>query len=298
MALNFFGDDYFVAMTYIILAILYAIFNAVYLEYNSNKHYNAYVLGIWRGFGIALLTMPFIFLISFDLSISYFMVLVLQGILIGVYDSHVFFASSKYGSKSSSGFMATSVFVTAFMWWGIEYSEFVKLLDNTPKFLNMMLVLMGFTISYWQMMKVHLSKPAERFLYPAVFALALMSIATRYIALKGGEVVHGVVYYLVISCFVSGVYNIVCFFVSQYPNRVELILAPVKGFSFVWLIFFSVILIVSKMLAFRIAPNPIKVMATLLLTPIFSELIYKHKIAFSIEKIFVILFWVLLVVID
>ena len=79
-------------MIYVVLALIYALFNAVYLEYNSNKHFNAYVLGIWRGFGVAFLVMPAVFLISFDLSFSYFLVLVLQGILIGIYDSHVFFA--------------------------------------------------------------------------------------------------------------------------------------------------------------------------------------------------------------
>ena len=281
-------------MSYVILALIYALFNAVYLEYNSDKHFNAYVLGVWRGFGVAFWVMPAVFLIGFDLSFSYLLVLVLQGILIGIYDSHVFFASSKYGSKSSSGFMATSVLVTAFMWWGIEYGEFVKILSNTPKFLNMMLVLCGFTVCYWQMMKVHLSRVAESYLYPAVFALALMSIATRYIALKGGEVVHGVVYYLVISCFVSGVYNIVCFLWQKYPNKKELMCAPLKNGSFVWLIFFSIILIVSKTLAFRIAPNPIKVMAMLLLTPIFSEIIYKHKFNLTLPKIGVILFLILL----
>lgn len=271
-------------MVYVFLALVYALFNAVYLEYNSNKHFNAYVLGIWRGFGIAFLTLPFAFLISFDLSVAYFMVLILQGILIGIYDSHLFFASSKYGSKSCAGFMATSVLVTAFMWWGIEYTEFVKLLDNTPKFLNMMLVLSGFSVCYWQMMRVHLSYKAESYLYPAVFALALMSIATRYIALHGGEAVHGVVYYLVISCFVSGLYSLIRFVLGRFKNKKELFLAPLKHGTFIWLIFFSMILIVSKMLAFRIAPNPIKVMAMLLLTPIFSEIIYKHRITFSWSK--------------
>lgn len=285
-------------MSYVVLGLVYALFNAFYFRYNSNKHFNAYVLGILRGFGISFLALPVVFYINFDMSVSYFMVLVLQGILIGIYDSHVFFASSKYGSRSSTGFMATSVFVTAFMWWGIEYNEFVKILDNTPKFLNMILVLSGFTVSYWQMMKVHLSKTAERYLYPAVFALALMSIATRYIALKGGDVVHGVGYYLVVSCFVSGVYSLIRFLFEKVDNKKQLMFAPFREGSFLWLILFSVVLIVSKTLAFRVAPNPTKVMAILLLTPMFQELLQYHKIKITIEKVCVVGFLVLLLVED
>lgn len=281
-------------MLYVFLALIYALFNAVYLDYNSDKHFNAYVLGVWRGFGIAFFTLPFAFLISFDLSVTYFMVLVLQGLLIGVYDTHLFFASSKFGSKSCAGFMATSVLITAFMWWGIEYDEFVKLLDNTPKFLNTIFVLSGFSVCYWQMMKVYLSEKAESYLYPAVFALSLMSIATRYIALHGGEALHGVIYYLIVSCFVSGVYSLVCFILSKFKNKKELFFAPLKHASFVWLIFFSFVVIVSKTFAFRIAPNPVKVMAMLLLTPLFAELINHHKITITVEKVCVVMFLILL----
>ena len=142
-------------------------------------------------------------------SASYYLILVIQGLMIGIYDSHLFFASGKYGSHASSGFMATCVLITVFLWWGIDFSELAALMRTPSRLITLMLILSGFSVSYWQMMKVRVSRAAEEYLYPAVFALALMSIATRYIALNGGTAYAGVVYYLTVACFVSGVYNAV-----------------------------------------------------------------------------------------
>ncbi len=317
-------------MNWILLSLVYAITNAVYITFNEKRGFNGYVLGIWRGFGIAALVAPLLLTVPMPTSAAYYLILILQGLMIGVYDSHIFFASAKYGGNASSGFMATSVLTTVFLWWGIEFQDLASLMHHKGQLVTLMFILCGFSISYWKMMHVHVNREAEGYLYPAVFALALMSIATKYIALNGGSVYVGVVYYLAVACFVSGVYNTVMFirqklpkppamansgsqqgtipppsataalthlpphsFAAKYP-KLSLLLQPVFHWQGVWLIAFSTILITAKTLALRIAENPGYVVAMLLLSPMFADIIQKKQIIITQASFYVIFFLVLL----
>lgn len=269
---------------WILLSFLYAITNAIYTTYNDKRHYNGYILGIWRGFGIAFCILPFATTVTWKLSWDYWSILIVQGILIGIYDSHIFFASSKYSGHASSGFMTTCVLITTFLWWGIEINEFKSLLHTPHYFLTLMILLIGYTISFWQMMQVHISKQAEKYLYPAVLALALMSIATRYIALRGGSTTDGIIYYLTISCFISGIFNSLMFIKEQHQQTIEqkdlhARLPNLKEGS--WLILFSTILIIAKTIALRLAPNPGYVVAILLTSPLFTGIIQHQKITIT-----------------
>ncbi len=225
-------------MDWIYLSLIYALTNALYLTFNAKHNYNGYVLGIWRGFGISLLVSPLLLTVPLNLSPEYILILVLQGLMIGIYDSHLFFATGRYGSHASSGFMATTVWITALLWWTIDFPELQNLMKTPKKLITIVLILCGFSVSYWQMMNVHVNKIAEKYLYPAVFALALMSIATRYIALNGGSAYAGVIYYLTIACFTSGLYNTILFFIttpsSDTPKR-TLLFAPINKGNAIWL---------------------------------------------------------------
>ncbi len=283
-------------MEWILLSLLYAVTNAMYMTFNGKHHFNGYVLGVWRGFGISLLVSPLLFTVPLDIAADYFLILVMQGIMIGIYDSHLFFATSRFGVHASSGFMATTVWVTTLLWWSIDFEELRRLLAEPHKLLTLGLILCGFSASYWQMMKVHVSLKAERYLYPAVFALALMSIATRYIALNGGSAYAGVVYYLTVACFVSGVYNLVWFCASGRNDengkhrKTDLLLEPLKHWNGGWLIAFSTVLIGAKTLALRFADNPAYVVAMLLLSPMFAQVIQTRRVEITPAAGLVILF--------
>ena len=80
-------------MTWILLSLLYAVTNAVYTTYNETRNFNGYVLGIWRVFVISLLVAPWLCTLPPFSSSSYYLILVIQGLMIGCYDSHLFFAS-------------------------------------------------------------------------------------------------------------------------------------------------------------------------------------------------------------
>lgn len=276
-------------MDWIILSLIYALTNAIYTDFNSRHNYNAYVLGIWRGFGISFFISPLLLTVPLDIPADYFLILVMQGIMIGVYDSHIFFAAGRYGSHASSGFMATTVWITVLLWWSIDLAEFKRLLLTPSKLISLAVIICGFSVSYWQMMKVHVSTAAEKYLYPAVFALALMSIATRYIALNGGSSYAGVVYYLTFACFTSGVYNAILYLTHLPPkqNRRRNKIPLRQG---LWLVAFSTVLIGAKTLALRFADNPGYVVAMLLLSPMFAEIIRTGHIRLPPSSVLVILF--------
>ena len=282
-------------MEWIFYSFIYAIFNAIYMQYNEKHHYNAYILGIIRGFGISFIIFPLFFSLKHNISFPYFLILILQGIMIGIYDSHIFFSSSKFGTNSTFGFMATSVFITLILWWGIEFNDLATLLQNKTKLISIIFILMGISISYWEMMRVHIKSDAEKYLYPAVFSLALMSIATRYLAINSPNTYVGLVYYLSVSCFVSGVYNLIMFAFSKQSKQSEHLELP-SFYSLFWLIFFSFMLITSKTIALRLAKNPTYVVSMLLLSPLISQILKNGKLKLSPETIAFLAFTILLII--
>ena len=257
---------------WIALSLIYAFSNAFYQNYNDKRRYNGYVLGIWRGFGVSLCAAPLLYFTPLKISGAYLYILTIQGILIGFYDSRVFFASAKYGGHSGSGFMATSVLITVLLWWAIEEPELEQLMQNPPYFISLILILCGYSASYWQMMNVKLNRSAEQYMYPAVFALALMSILTRYIAIHGKDMTSGIIYYLTVSCFISGIYNSLMYIKSNKPKNIR----KPKLKDGIWLIILSMILIAAKTSAMRVCANPGYVVAMLLLSPIIAEVIKRR----------------------
>lgn len=260
---------------WILLSFIYAITNAFYTNYNNQRRYDGYVLGIWRGFGISLCLSPLLLTIPLNISLNYLIILIFQGILIGLYDSHIFIASARFGANSGSGFMATALLITVILWWALEINEWQVLLQNPPYLITLLLILSAYSISYWNMMRVKVNKEAEVYLYPAVFALAFMSIATRYIAIHGGTMYNGIVYYLTIACFVSGIYNLILYL----KNKKQILKSAYPTIKDgIKLIILSTILIAAKTAAMRLCENPGYVVAILLTSPIFTYIINEQQI--------------------
>ena len=117
-------------MLWVIDGLVYGFFTAIYTLFNQHYKLNGYVLGIWRGFGISLAFMPFLYFFPVPESAYYWFLLIFQGLLIGVYDSHLFFASADFGAGPTSRFMAITALVTTFLWWFLTPEQFEHLLGN------------------------------------------------------------------------------------------------------------------------------------------------------------------------
>ncbi len=259
-------------MIWIINGLLYGFFTALYTLVNQKYKLNGYLLGIWRGFGIAVFFIPFMPLFPVPTSMYYWSLLIIQGILIGFYDSHLFFASAKYGAGPTSRVMVLTTLITTVLWWMITPHEFIKLFDDGTVFITLVLVLFGFTLSYWQMLKSPVNKEIVTYMAPVILALAFMSIITKDIAIHGSSTWAAIVYYLSVSTFVSGCYNS---FFYAYREKLKVreffqnIFSPVVVRAGLYIVSFSAALITAKTLALRIAPNPGYVTALLLTSPLF-----------------------------
>lgn len=288
-------------MLWIINGLIYGFFTAVYTLFNQHYKVDGYVLGIWRGFGISVLSMPFLLFFPTPTSAYYWGLLILQGWLIGIYDSHLFFAAAKYGAGPTSRFMAITVLVTTFLWWLLTPKEFVALLQQGNVFITLLLVLFGFTFCYWQMIRTKISRQTARYIMPAVFALAGMSIITKYIALGGSSVWQSIAYYLSVATFVSGCYNLKCYIQHRrniiFKQKIDEVFSRRMWKIGGYLIGFSATLITAKTMALRAAPNPGYVTALLLVAPFFVFALNRHyKIPdnVSVRAGFAMMFFLLL----
>ena len=175
-------------MLWVVNGLVYGFFSALYTLVNQHYKFNGYVLGIWRGFGIALVFLPFLFFLPLQVDAYNWFLLIFQGWLIGIYDSHLFFASARFGAGATSRLMVSSCLVTTFLWWILTPEKFIRLWDNGSVVITLLLVLFGFTYSYWRMIRSRVSRAAFYYMLPAIFALAGMSIATKEIAVMGDNV--------------------------------------------------------------------------------------------------------------
>lgn len=274
-------------MLWIINGLVYGFFMALYTLVNQRHKFNGYVLGVWRGFGISFLFLPFLFLVPLQTDLRNWYLLILQGLLIGIYDSHIFFASARYGASVTSKLLVLSVLVTTLMWWAITPELFVDLVRQENVFITLLLTLFGFCVCYWYMLKSKITQNAFWYMMPAVLSLAGMSVATKEIATMGQDVWANILYYLVVSTFVSGVYNYVLLIKNKHGN-----FALIKKMIFnrevvevgIYIVSFSASLIAAKTMAMRLAPNPGYVVTLLLTAPIFVYLLEGNKKASSISE--------------
>lgn len=270
-----------------------------------NQHYriNGYVLGIWRGFGIAFLFLPFLFFFPVPQSTYYWGLLIFQGYLIGVYDSHLFFAAARFGAGPTSRFMAATTLITVFLWWCLTPKAFLQLLDKGNIFITLLLILCGFTFCFWQMIRAEVSLKAARYLTPALFALSGMSIITKYIALGGASVWQALAYYLTVATFTSGCYNLLHYLRTETELTLRQKIREIFSFRLLkialLLIAFSAVLITAKTMALRLAPNPGYVTALLLTSPVFVFCLNRYSKVpdnISVREGFAMIFFLLLLV--
>lgn len=267
-------------MIWILNGLLYGFFTALYTLANQKYQMNGYLLGIWRGFGIAAIFFPFTFLFPLPQNLYYWGLLILQGWLIGFYDSHLFFASARYGAGPTSRVMAVTVLITTIIWWLMTPHEFLKILQNGTVFSLLIFILLGFTVSYWLMLKDSITKEITFYMAPVILALAFMSVITKDIAIHSSSSWSGIIYYLTVSTFVSGIYNSYLFVKKEKLDMKgyvrQVFSAPTRAAG-LYIVGFSAALIMAKTIALRVAPNPGYVTALLLTSPFFVLIMNKYN---------------------
>lgn len=147
-------------------------------------------------------------------------------------------------------------------------------------FITLILVIFGFTISYWWMLKDKITREISIYMAPVILALAFMSIITKDIAIHGSSTWSAITYYLTVSTFVSGIYNSYMYVIKEklnLKNYFANVFSARAVRAGIYIVSFSAALITAKTLALRIAPNPGYVTALLLTAPFFVIIMNKYN---------------------
>ena len=264
-------------MTWVITGLFYGLFMSFYTYINQKYKLNGYILGMWRGFGIMLVTFPIIFVEPFYFDPIYFILLTVQGLFIGYFDSRVFMASARFGAGGTSRTLVFSIVISTILWWILHPADFLVLWQRPWILLGIIATLSGTIISYLFITKDPFSKQLIKFMMPAVVVWSLMSTVNKEIMLRH-QLETGIGYYLVYSMFISGLYNLYIY-ASQgrmTKNRVlkEVFAPKVVQASFM-LILFSIALIIAKSISLAYTPNTGYVNALSLTSPLWI-ILFNH----------------------
>ena len=220
----------------------------------------------------------------------------------GLYDSSLFMATAAYGTRATSKMLVFSVPISLFLTWFIRKGSFFQIWNKPIPFFIVMLSLIGFMICYFKMLKRPVSKALVLSIFPAVVAWSVMSSVT-YELMNYENIAVGLIYYLNVAMFISGIYNLFFYFIKEKPSwkkaRKEVFSQKVMTVALL-LILFSTILIVAKGIALRSAPNTAYVTVLSLTFPLwvmFFNYWIKHKEESSVKLGMGCLFSLLLMIV-
>ena len=109
-------------MVWVISGLFYGLFMSLYTYINQNNKINGYILGIWRGFGVAFVCFPLILITPFQWDWVFFFMLMVQGMMTGFYDSSIFFSSARFGAAGTSRILVLSILLSMILWWSMHIS--------------------------------------------------------------------------------------------------------------------------------------------------------------------------------
>ncbi len=266
-------------MLWVISGLFYGLFMSFYTYINQNNKVNGYVLGLWRGFGVAFVCFPLVLITPFEWDFSFFLMLLVQGVMIGYYDSRIFFSSARFGAAGTSRILVFSILISMVIWWAMHPHVFLSVWDNKLAFWGILISVAGAIISYMLMLKTPLTRQLVHFMMPAVVVWSLMSSLTQMI-MQRHTITQGIVYYLFYATLVSGAYNLYFYIRTERPSRTralqEIFNIKVMNVGFL-VVLFSALLIVSKGIALNYTPNTGYVNALSLTSPLWIML-YNHAI--------------------
>ena len=266
-------------MIWIISGLFYGLFMSFYTYINQNNKINGYVLGLWRGFGVCFACFPLMLITPLEWDIVYFFMLILQGIMTGYYDSHIFFASARFGAAGTSRMLVFSILISMVLWWLIHPSVFLRLWDKPLILIGILIAVASAIICYWKMLKTPITKELAKFMIPVVIVWSLMSTLTQTI-MQRHSLTEGIVYYLFYVTLISGLYNLYYYIKTKHPSKEQALQdvfnPKVMNIGFL-LVLFSALLIVSKGISLDFTPNTGFVNALSLTSPLWIML-YNHAI--------------------
>lgn len=202
-------------MFWFIYGLLFAFFDAGTMAINQRYRVDGYMLAAWRGFGISVCAIPFLFFIDYPRELSFWIHAVMQGIMTGFFSSKLYNSAAKFGAGATSRIMVLSIIISAVFWWAIHPINFLALAEKPALLIGIIVSMLMAIFGYLRMSDHSRSEGIVSYMMFAVVVAAIISINRKNLMAIDGFLVGNTIYFLV-SMFVAGLYNALAYF---YINK-------------------------------------------------------------------------------
>lgn len=200
-------------MFWFVYAILFAFFDAGTLTVNQRYRVDGYMLAAWRGFGVSLCALPFLFFVNLPIEWSFWLRAAMQGIFTGFLTSRLYNSVALFGAGATSRILVLSIVISALMWWGLHPEDFTALARNPALLIGIIASLAAAIYGYLRMSDHARSQGIVGYMALAVIVAAIISVNRKSLMALDGFLAGNTIYFLV-SMFVSGVYNSLAYFIK------------------------------------------------------------------------------------
>ena len=250
-----------------LFALCASIISAVFAYSNQIFKMNGLLFMVYRGFLVALITLPVILMLPPIKEPFYYVFCILQGICIAFNDHRFFRAVKAFGAEVASIIQPISISFIFVFWLFFKPSQFQEYCQAPLTSVGIIACLIGITFSIIKIRNSKASGKAFFYLLPMLIILSFGDIFNKKSMYYGQEnLTSAIVYYAFITGMICGVSNL-----FVYIRKKKKISTIFKSKNLKHGAIISVIIIVSmafKNLAMNYTQNPAYVSAIILLSPI------------------------------
>jgi hypothetical protein len=181
---------------------------AAYFLVNQQGKVSPAHLMVWRGLGVALLYAPFAFLMPLPTDPLFYIVSVISGLCISVYDYKLFSGARHYGAGSLSRLQPLGILLTFLLWFIISTPYRVYFLGlELYKIFGVVACLLIGMVALMSVRRNPISREVLLFMLPMVCVLAVIDVCNK-IAIGIAPPPEGLLLYPILNSFVAGVISL------------------------------------------------------------------------------------------
>lgn len=262
-------------------ALFLSLLTASYVYANQFIKIKGSVLMAYRGIGTFLLLLPFSFLFAPLHSPAFYILCVVQGLVLSLGENRILNSAKAFGAEVTSLIHPLSIALIFIIWIALHPSELQEIAAYPEKFSLIALCLCGVTTALLLITRARASRKALWFLIAALSAETFIDVTNKETTHLGAEnVLSAIYYYTLITSLVAGSANILC----QKRRRFGDIFQK-KNLRFAW--FFMLFAIIHSMLktyTMYLSPNPAYVAAVVHAYPVWIMLGERYLFAAAQKK--------------
>jgi len=243
-----------------ICSFLASIFGATNSIISQKFNIDPPVLALYRGFGLAIVLLPFMLFVPAPTSWLFYVLVVVNGVMASFSFRRATEVIEKHGANIMSKFLTVSPVIVALIWWIINPTKFAIFVSDSPeKAIGSILCLIAMLVSMFTLEKNKTTHRAFIDTSP-LFLLYTAQTFSCYFALQEVSMIQGVFYYPFIQGLLIGIFNYFIHIHHLHSHAKEKILQTVfdkKVLKGGLLLILSIALVrVFSNVSFKILPNP------------------------------------------